>query len=439
MQINSKVQRIFTHEGATAKHTQPIQELKRTVLSCLLWESGFYESGESISERIKSLILKCDPVDVANLAIEAREKHHLRHVPLFIVRELSRTIQTKINLADVLSKIIQRPDEITEFLAMYWLEGKSPISKQVKKGLARAFGKFSEYQLAKYNRDNAIKLRDVLFLVHAKPKDDEQAELWKRLANGTLETPDTWEVALSSGADKKEVFERLLREKKLGYMALLRNLRNMSLSGVDQDLIFNALRDGAEKSKALPFRYLAAARAVPQWEEQIDEAMQLATKNIEKLNGKTVLLIDISGSMSDSLSSKSDLRRIDAACALAVLARECFKDCHVVTFSHHVIGVPPRRGMALVDAIMNSQQMAGTYLGQSVAAMNEQVPYDRLIVITDEQSADSVPDPLNNGYMINVATNKNGVGYGKWTHIDGFSESVIQYIAEIESAKVEAR
>ena len=94
--------------------------------------------------------------------------------------------------------------------------------------------------------------------------------------------------------------------------------------------------------------------------------------------------------------------------------------------------IPPRRGMAGVDAVINSQPHGGTYLGAAVAAANK-LKHDRLIVITDEQSHDRVPDPVaNKAYMINVASNQNGVGYGKWTHIDGFSEAVIKFIVESE-------
>jgi 60 kDa SS-A/Ro ribonucleoprotein len=70
-----------------------------------------------------------------------------------------------------------------------------------------------------------VKLRPVLFLFHAKPKDAEQAAVWKKLVENTLEPHDTWEVALSAGKDKRENFERLLREGKLGGPAVLRNLR----------------------------------------------------------------------------------------------------------------------------------------------------------------------------------------------------------------------
>lgn len=439
MRVNVKPQPKFTHEGGIASHVSPIEELRRTVLACMLWESGFYEGGQAVADRIKELVPKCSPGDVSELAIEAREKQKLRHAPLKLVRELAR-YPSRFPVADTLARVIQRADELPEFLAMYWNgDGKKPIAKQVKKGLAKAFRKFDEYALAKYNRDSAIKLRDVLFMVHAKPKDDEQAALWKRLVDGQLVAPDTWEVALSGGADKKEAFERLIREKKLGYLALLRNLRNMHEAGVDRELVFDALRVGAAKSKALPFRFVAAARAVPSWEPVIDEAMQLAMQGAEKLPGSTIVLVDVSGSMGAPLSAKSDLRRLDAASALAVLIRGICSDARVFTFSDALVEIPARQGMALIDAVIQSQQHGGTYLGGAVDKLRQIAKADRLIVVTDEQTADQVGKPIGRGYVINVATNQNGVGYGDWVKINGWSESVVQYIAELEatSAKPE--
>lgn len=439
MRVNvpSQAPKVFTHEGGPASpHVKPIEQLRRTVLACLLWESGAYEDGEAIADRIKRLVPLCQPHDVAELAIEAREKQRLRHAPLKLVRELARDAKRCPEglIANTLCRVIQRADELAEFLAMYWNsgDGKKPIAKQVKKGLACAFTKFDEYALAKYDRANAIKLRDVLFMVHAKPHGEAQAALWKRLVDGQLVAPDTWEVALSGGADKKEAFERLLREGKLGYLALLRNLRNMQQAEVDQALVFEALAGGAAKSKALPFRYVAAARAVQAWEPQIDQAMQVAMGGLDRLPGSTAVLVDVSGSMDAALSSKSDLQRIDAAAALAVLIRGICQECRVFTFSTAVVEVPPRSGMALIDAVIRSQPHGGTYLGGAIEALRSKLKADRLIVVTDEQTADAVGKPIGRGYIINVATHQNGVGYGDWMHINGFSEAVVQYIAELE-------
>jgi len=111
----------------------------------------------------------------------------------------------------------------------------------MKRGLARAFAKFDEYALAKYDRESAVRLRDVLFLSHPKAENEAQDALWKRLIADELKTPDTWQVALSGGADKRETFERLIREVQLGYLALLRNLRNMIEAGCDHDLVRAAI------------------------------------------------------------------------------------------------------------------------------------------------------------------------------------------------------
>lgn len=423
-----------THEGAPAIPSSPFTELRRAVMACLLWESSFYESGVSIADRIRTLVPKCDPAKVAALAIEARESQRLRHVPLLLCRELARDSK-RFRVADTLARVIQRADELAEFVSLYWLDGKKPLSAQVKKGLAAAFQKFDEYQLAKYDRAGKVRLRDVLFLCHAKPKDKAQADLWKRLAQNELATPDTWEVALSGGADKRETFTRLINEKNLGYMALLRNLRNMADAGVDPSLVFAALAEGAAKSKALPFRFVAAARACPQWEPQIDAAMQVAATGLRTLPGSTVLLVDISPSMNAGLSQKSDLSRVDAACALAVLCRAVCDRVRVFSFSSEVVEVPPRSGMALADAIKKSQPSNGTLLGKAIRDAKAIVgTSDRLIVITDEESQDAVGGPFGRGYMLNVATSANGVGYGDWTRISGWSESVVQYIAETECA-----
>lgn len=432
MRVNTARVPVHTHEGAPARHISPLDQLKRSVLSCFLWESGFYEDGVEIAERIKALAQKCDAKDVADLAIYARSEMHLRHVPLLLVRELARHPNRKgVKVADTIATVIQRADELSEFLALYWMEGKQPLSKQVKLGLAWAFRKFNAYNLGKYNRDNAVKLRDVLFLCHAKPKDKAQAATWKKLIDGTLEAPDTWEVALSGGADKGEAFTRLLTEKKLGYMALLRNLRNMEQTGVDSTLVSSALMEGAVKSRALPFRFISAAKAAPQYEPQLDAAMILAMGSMQSLPGKTIVLVDVSGSMDWASSGRSDLTMLDRGGALATLVAGIAEDYKVFTFSQEVVQVPPRKGMALVDAVIQSQPHGGTYLGAAVKAMNR-LEYDRLIVFTDEQSHDAVPNPVGRGYMVNVATNKRGVGYGPWTHIDGFSENVIRFIQETE-------
>ena len=158
----------------------------------------------------------------------------------------------------------------------------------------------------------------------------------------------------------------------------------------------------------------------------------------EKLTGKTVLLVDVSGSMDVAIARKSDLQRVDAAAALAMLLRETCEDVVIYTFSEREALVPTRRGFALAEGVKGSQSHGGTYLGRSSAAVAlKEADADRVIVITDEQAHDTVGNPFRKtgmkSYIINVANEKNGVGYKNgWKHIDGWSESCIDYIVAEE-------
>jgi hypothetical protein len=249
-----------------------------------------------------------------------------------------------------------------------------------------------------------------------------------------LKTPDTWEVALSAGQDKKEAWTRLLTENKLGYMAVLRNLRNMTEADVDRNLIIAAIAARRGSRFVLPFRYVAAARAAPQFEPALDAALIAAIGDMKQLPGLTVVLTDVSQSMEAKLSGKSDLNRMTAAATLSSIVPG--EDVRAFTFSNGVVEVPYRKGMAGVQAVISSQSHGGTYLAQALEAINRGVNYKRLIVTTDEQAHPGrMPPPKGSfNYMINVASYRNGVGYGNgWTHIDGFSESIFKYIAEAEA------
>lgn len=406
------------------------RQLKRITLAAMLWEKQFYLDGKSHAELVKELVAKVDANKVAYLAEQARSKFKLRHIPLLLARELARHGKLQAN---ALTNIIQRPDEMSEFLSIYWQDGKTAVSNQVKKGLAACFNKFSEYQLAKWNKNSAeIKLRDVMFLCHPRPSSESQAELFKRVASDTLVTPDTWETALSSGADKGETFTRLMQEKKLGALAFLRNLRNMQQSGVNTSLIREYSKT-LDVSKVLPFRYIAAARIVPGFEDMLEAMMFRSLETHAKIPGKTVLLIDVSGSMFGAkISAKSDLERFDAAAALAILCREICEEVEIYSFSGDAKKVAPRRGFALAEAISTSQGHGGTYLGNAMKTVNSQSTYDRCIVFTDEQSFDRPAAPKGKGYIVNVASYQNGVNHNAWTEVNGFSEAVIDYIQALE-------
>jgi 60 kDa SS-A/Ro ribonucleoprotein len=424
-----------THEGAVAQRVDVRRELRRTVQTCLLWEDTFYETGNDIAGRVAELVMRNKAEDVAALAREARDQMQLRHIPLVLTRELARRKGAGPLVAETLGHVIQRADELGEFVALYWKTRKEPLSAGVKRGLAKAFTNFDAYQLAKYNRKNTVKLRDVLVLCHAKPKNAEQAETWKKLVENTLGSPDTWEVALSAGKDKRETWERLLREGKVGGMAVLRNLRLMLAAGVTPKLVAERLERGI--ARALPFRFVTAARHAPKLEQAIEKAMLEGIAGLEKLPGVTGLLVDVSGSMNYQLAKKGETTRMDAAAGLAILLREKAEEFSVATFSDKCVTVAPRRGFALRDAIVKSQEHSATYLKRALSTLKDSLDWKdvtRVIVVTDEQSHDGIlPAWTKQAYVINVAPYKSGISYGNgWTHIDGWSERVLDYIAAME-------
>ena len=79
MQLNIKNSHTLkTHEGSTAKYINAEAELRRSVMSCFLWEKEFYEDGISIAKRIETLSHAVHPSVVSSIAMEARNKFNLR-------------------------------------------------------------------------------------------------------------------------------------------------------------------------------------------------------------------------------------------------------------------------------------------------------------------------------------------------------------------------
>lgn len=480
MRSNTHVQvaPAFTHEGTRASQVDTVTQLRRSVMACMLWEGNFYESGQEISERIKSLAFAVTPEVLAGMALYARTRMKLRHVPLMLANLLAfhpKRAERPDLVRETIRDVIQRADELAEFLSLYFGDKKHPLSAQVKRGLAMAFTKFNAYELAKYNRDYKVKLRDVMFLCHAKPADvAADAARWNKAAraaynpeagfsraftdgeilfgqvvNDALPTPDTWETGLSAGDDKRETFIRLMAEGKLGDLAFLRNLRNMIQAGIDLPLIV-AYGDTCKWGRVLPFRFIAAASIVPQIEPHIERWMIRCLAGMPKLTGKTAVVIDTSPSMwQDKISAKSDMTRFDAAAALAILVRELSADSAVYAFNERGYVVPARHGFALRDALAATRGNASC--GGLAVKMANLAGYDRIIVLTDGQwHEDDGTSYVRNGgmtpaksvipnartdkaYLIDVSGNKNGIGYGKWNVIEGFSEAVIDFIVESES------
>ncbi len=253
--ITRKKRVIENLAGAKAYSMTPEYELYAAVVTTGL-NGSYYESANSRLDRIIKLIQKCDPEFVAKLAVYARNNMYLRSIPLVLTVELAKQSTGNSLVSSTVSKVVKRADEITELLAYYQFANKrtgtkklNKLSKQIQKGLVMSFNNFDEYQFAKYNKSTEIKLKDALFLVHPKAKDEMQQVIFNKIAKDELATPYTWETELSklgqtqfansfekSRAIKRK-WEELVASKRLGYMALMRNLRNILEANVSSSTI----------------------------------------------------------------------------------------------------------------------------------------------------------------------------------------------------------
>lgn len=445
-------ERLAGGSGALAAKQSNTALLRRAVLANLLWEDVAYMDGMKVAEEIQRLIPLCPAIDVYNIALEARTMQKLRHTPLFIAVEMCKYPEHKMFVQDLLPKIITRADMLTDFLAIYWKDGKKPIANQAKKGLAKAFHNFNEYKFAKYDRDAAIKLRDVMFLCRPKPENQYEQDLFKKVADRTLATPETWEVLLSTGKDKKESWTKLITEGKIGGLAMLRNIANMRRANVDKKVI----NEGLEKLKSsmlMPLDFLKAFRMNPEFGRQIEDAMINSYANLPKLKGKTLFIVDVSGSMGARMSEKSDFTRYDAACAMAMLAANQCEDYEIVctagndythTGAHEHIPYP-QKGFGIFEQIREANRNighGGIFTRQCLEWCNDKFKgqkFDRIIVFSDSQDCDfperRTPKPFGTyNYICDISAHTKGVNYrGAWTaEISGFSEHFITFIAATE-------
>src|SRR5690606_35399152 len=375
---------VHTHEGAVAARLTPEQQLKRLTMACLLWEDNFYIDGKTHVQLIEECAAKVKPDFLAQTAISLKERGLLRHTPLLILCLLLQH-HKDFRAKDVIARVCTRADDITEMLALYWRNGKTPLRYQLKQGIGMAMRKFDTYQISKYaQEDKKIALRDTMFLSHCKPRKEMEGT-YKDLANKTLTPPDTWEVRKSRGDSTEETFSELMAKGKLGMLAALRNLRSMLESGMDKHEIGKYLVQHSGKKLILPFQFLAAFEAAPQMIDYLETAMLNSLKFENRIGGKTVLLVDVSGSMCQKMSGKGTMTYMDAACGLAIIAREILEDVQIFTFSTKLVQIKPFRGMALRECIINSQDHGGTDLRPALGYINNNVQHDRLICITDEQ------------------------------------------------------
>ncbi|RQO30273.1 TROVE domain-containing protein [Taibaiella sp. KBW10] len=410
-------------ENAPAYIMSPEQELYAAVVTAGLNDT-FYENADHRLERIISLMQKCSAEFVAKLAIYTRREMYLRSVPLVLVTELAKMNNGNDLVRKAVNGVVQRADEITELLAYYQIANKrsgtkklNRISKQVQKGLVLAFNKFDEYQFAKYNRAAEIKLKDALFLVHPKPKDAGQQVIFDKIAGDNLETPYTWEVALSTTgqqayrneAERKQAFkarwEELIDSGKVGYMALMRNLRNIleaEVSALHIEKVCARLADANEvaRSKQLPFRFLAAYRELKMVKstnttalmDALEDAVLESAANIRGFDWDTQVVIacDVSGSMQKPVSPKSKVLLYDIGLMLGMLLQSRCKHAVSGMFGDRwkIINLSRKSVLSNVEAFYRREGEVG-YATNGYLVLEDLISrkaiVDKVMLFTDTQ------------------------------------------------------
>lgn len=374
------------------------EKLVTQVLTSFFGETKYY--GDTTNDLIKTAnaVIEKEPKFVANLARYARKEMHLRSVSHALTALIAHKEESKPYIKEVMRDVVERADDITEILACYLSMFGKPIPNGLKKALAEAIGKFNMYQISKYNGGNkSIKFRDVLRLTHSKPKTEEQQNIFNAIINDTLPTADRWETELSANGNTKESWEKLIEEKKLGYMAMLRNLRNIiNANPCNINKVYEKLADRNEvlKSKQLPFRFFSAYRELQNVSnagskvfDTLEIALEHSIENLPKLKGRTVIAIDTSGSMTSPISSKSKVECADIAKLIAVMGAKLCDDVILYNFDTEIskFNYTNRGGIISTSLAINTNG-GGTNISLPLQKMLvENVQADRLIILSDNE------------------------------------------------------
>jgi len=385
-------------EGHIAYSMKEKDKLVTQVLTTFFGEPKFYGNNDNEIIETATLVAANDPAFVQRLAVYARREFNMRSVSHILTAILTHESAGKQYIREIVPAVAVRADDMTEILSAYLnLYGK-PVPNSLKKGINDAFVRFDEYALAKYKGgQNALKMRDVLRICHPTPQDKAQSEMWKRCISGELETPLTWETELSLNGNNKETWEKLIDSGKVGYMAMLRNLRNIINATPDNiGKVYETLSDADQvrKSKQFPFRFLSAYKELENVSGAtskvfgiLETAVDISVENMPKISGKTAIVVDVSGSMTDFVSAKSKMTCAEIGLLIGVMAARICEESIFLTFDtdlyHPTVST---RGGLLTQTSGIDVNGGGTNMGLPFEYLTkEKIFADRIIVLSDNQ------------------------------------------------------
>jgi len=419
-----EAQKTVNRAGGEAFKSSPELELVQLLAASKL-QNQAYRSGDEAAKRLLELVNKVKPEFAAKAAIYTRMKFDMRSTSHLVAAEVSQLCQGKPWAKSFFSKVAYRPDDVTEITScVLGRFGKKRITNAMRKGLGERLARFDNYQISKYKGNGDFKLIDAVNLLHPPASAPLSA-----LVKGTLAPAETWEVKRTqtgqaakaenlSEEDKVEAlannWRELLKEKKLGYFAAVRNVRNILKEAPDMaDTLAEFLTNekAIANSKLFPYHFLLAAKAVDATDKNgrtivtaLNKAMEISCKNIPELEGETLVVVDHSGSMTTGVAfakgkdgSKGEqqvsLSALEAADVFAAIMVKAF-NCDVVRFGSaaEYVSLNPDDSIFTIARLLKSD-MGGTNFNTIFPILKK--AYSRIIILSDNMHWEGYTAPVH--------------------------------------------
>ena len=483
-----------TYEGAPG-YERDVKSALFLLAVAHLGDGSFYEKKAERDERFRGLIRTVaaeedGPEWLGKFVLWLRGTANMRTASVVVAAETAKAFLDagRPGGRQLIASALQRSDEPGELIA-YWASrhGRN-IPMPVKRGTADAAKRlYSEYALLKYDTaSHGYRFADVIELCHPKAREPWRDQLFRTaldrrhghedqfpealpmmIANRALrsaaaEDPQvlldtdalaragmTWEDVLSLAGDrvpKKDLWTALI--PVMGYMALLRNLRNFDDAGIPDELAAEVAArlsdpDQVARSRQFPFRFLSAYKAAPslRWAYPLEKALNLSLVNVPRLKGSTLILVDRSGSMFGKVSEKSGLSQADTAALFGTALAIASEKADLVQFGTDSETVPFRGSSSVLAVIGSFTEMGGTYTAAAVQAHYR--GHDRVVILTDEQAwypgdpADLVPAgiPVYTWNLAGYARGHAPSGTGNRHTFGGLTDNSFRLIQLLEAGR----
>ncbi len=441
-------------EGHAAYRMTDKAKLLTQVLTSFFREAKFYGDNSDELEKTLQSVIKSDPEFVSKLAVFARREFNMRSVSHFLTAYLAHEPQGKPFVRKTVRGVSLRGDDVVEIMAVYLETFGKPVPNSLKKGINDVLVTFDEYTLAKYKSSKKkVKMRDLLCICRPSPLNDEQSAMWKRCIENKLSIPMTWETELSANGNNAETWEKLIDSGKVGYMAQLRNLRNIIQAKPSNiEAVYKYIEDPehVRKSKQLPFRFLSAYKSIMDIAGSraltvLENAVNASVANMQIFPGTTVIAIDTSGSMSWEISENSQVSCYEIAILLGMLGNRICENSICFTFDTFLKKIPVSKNANILHTVVHSRGAGGgTNMHLPFEAMlKNKIKADRIIILSDNECNSSYHSPVQK--IADEYRKKSGCdiwvhaidlqGYGtqqfhgqKTNIIAGWSEKVFDFI-----------